>query len=141
MTVFWKSPHDTGPYGLAIKGVLRFREPDEKLDAFMLDEVDWRGLNEAMRLHLVETGSALGCVMGCVQLTLIGKHFHAAFNGNPVFDEDARQRRRDLVPYSDVLREFGPEVARREARVPGEVIQKEIAEIFAECGYVAEVRS
>ncbi|OYW67140.1 MAG: hypothetical protein B7Z40_08580 [Bosea sp. 12-68-7] len=49
---------------------------------------------------------------------------------------------RDLVPFVDVLREFGPDVARREARVPGEVIQKEIAEIFAERGYVVdEVRS
>lgn len=55
--------------------------------------------------------------------------------------EAARQRRRDLIPYADVLREFGPDVARREARVPAEVIQREITEIFAERGYVAEVRS
>lgn len=52
--------------------------------------------------------------------------------------EAARQRLRDLVPFSDVLREFGPEVARRESRPPAEVIQREIQEIFAERGYVAE---
>lgn len=54
-----------------------------------------------------------------------------------------RQHRRDLVPFSDVLREFGPDVAYREARVPGEVIQQQIEEIFAERGYAVdpEVRS
>lgn len=52
--------------------------------------------------------------------------------------EADRQRRRDLVPFHDVLREFGPDVARREARVPAHVIQKEIEEIFAERGYVAD---
>ncbi len=144
MTKHWKSPHDTGPYGLAIKGVLRFSEPDEKLDAIGLDEVDWKGLNEAERLGLVKsTGSEIGFVLGSVSLTSIGKHFHAASNGNPVSDEADRQRRRDLVPFSDVLREVGPAVARREARVPAHVIEAEIREIFAECGYVAdpEVRS
>lgn len=29
-----------------------------------------------------------------------------------------RDRRRDLVPYSEVLREFGPEIANTEARPP-----------------------
>lgn len=46
--------------------------------------------------------------------------------------------RRDLIPFHDVLREFGPTVARREARVPAHVIEREIREIFAERGYVAE---
>lgn len=143
MTKHWESPHYDGPYGPAIKGILRFSEPDGKLDATGLDEVDWKGLIEAERLGLVKsTGSEIGFVLGSVSLTSIGKHFHAFFNGNPVFDEANRQRRRDLVPYADVLREFGPEVARREARVPAEVIQREITEIFAERGYVAEeVRS
>lgn len=45
---------------------------------------------------------------------------------------------RDLVPFDEVLREFGPDVARREARVPAHVIEQEIREIFAERGYVAE---
>lgn len=45
---------------------------------------------------------------------------------------------RDLGPYHDVLREFGEEVASREARVPAEVIQRRIEEIFAERGYVVE---
>lgn len=45
---------------------------------------------------------------------------------------------RDLIPYADVLREFGPDVARKEARVPAEVIQRQIEEIFAERGYVAD---
>ncbi len=43
---------------------------------------------------------------------------------NPkVVDPDA-DRRRDLVPYSEVLREFGPEIAHREARPPIEQRQR-----------------
>ena len=58
------------------------------------------------------------------------------------YSEADRQRRRDLIPYAEVLREFGPAIARREARAPAEVINAEVRDILAERGYVAdEVRS
>ncbi|SDH22426.1 hypothetical protein [Bosea robiniae] len=139
MKKHWKSPHSAGPYDLAVKGVMRFRDADEKLDALFLDEVDWKGLHEAERLGLVKTvGSEIGFVLGSISLTAIGKDFHAALNGNPVSDEVDRDRRRDLVPYAEVLAEFGKEIADREARPPadkGRLAKQRLAAMFEGLGY------
>lgn len=64
-------------------------------------------------------------------------------NPRPVVDPDA-DRRRDLVPYSEVLQEFGLEIANREARPPIEQRQRvdaAIAKIFADIGYVPDGRA
>lgn len=58
-------------------------------------------------------------------------------NPCPAVDPDV-ERRRDLVPYAEVLREFGPEIAHREARPPIEVRQRvdaAVAKLLAEVGY------
>ena len=46
-------------------------------------------------------------------------HLWFVVNPRPVVDPDA-DRRRDLVPFDEVLREFGPEIANTQARPPVE---------------------
>lgn len=58
------------------------------------------------------------------------------FATNPSPDPDF-DRRRDLVAYDEVLREFGPEIAHREARPPIERqrVEAAVAKLLAEVGY------
>lgn len=54
-----------------------------------------------------------------------------------VVDPDA-DRRRDLVPYDEVLREMGPEIANREARPPvdkGRLAEQRLNTMFKRLGY------
>jgi len=56
---------------------------------------------------------------------------------NPKPDPDA-DRRRDLVPYDEVLREMGPEIADKEARPPVEHrrrVDAAVAKVLADVGY------
>lgn len=45
---------------------------------------------------------------------------------------------RDLVPFNEIVREFGVDLAYLKGRVPAHVIQDKIEEILVERGYVAE---
>jgi hypothetical protein len=110
---------DPGRYDLAVEGIARFDHRDHLLDFRVLDEVDWVGLREAERLHLATLRQGRGFPLGYVELTKPGKSFHAVLKGERTCRNDA-DRRRDLVPYAEVLREFGPEIANREARPPVE---------------------
>ena len=59
------------------------------------------------------------------------------FEVNPRPDPDA-DRRRDLVPYNEVLREFGPEIADSEARPPvdkGRLAEQRLNTMFKRLGY------
>lgn len=56
-------------------------------------------------------------------------------------DRAERERLRDLVPYSEVLSEFGREIADREARPPVEHRQRvdaAVAKLFADIGYAPD---
>ena len=59
-----------------------------------------------------------------------------------VHAEDPRDadRRRDLVSYNEVLKEFGPEIAAREARPPRSRIDELMAALFRELGYWPDYR-
>lgn len=53
-------------------------------------------------------------------------------------DRAERERRRDLVPYDEVLREMGKEIAEREARPPvdkGRLAAQRLASMFEGLGY------
>lgn len=63
---------------------------------------------------------------------------------NPTAVDPDADRRRDLVSYSEVLAEFGLEIAHREARPPlaqRQRVDAAVANLLAEVGYVAEGRA
>jgi hypothetical protein len=68
---------------------------------------------------------------------LTGNGISLWFEVNPRTDPD-RDRRRDLVAYAEVLSEFGPEIANREARPPLEHRQRvdaAVAKLLDSVGY------
>lgn len=99
------------------------------------DALPWQ--SQRLKIEMQLAGYVRNVETGCYLTEEGFQAWERAIGGTASVRSDA-DRRRDLVPYAEVLQEFGSEIANREARPPIEHrrhVDAVVAKMLADVGY------